>query len=98
MRAALDVGTPESLTRDNDGVAFQISRLSVTTSIAELGASEDPEAMLIGVNREFLLEALEAGDQITLGLDDPTAPLPIRNPERAVALSILPPVRLDRAA
>ncbi len=98
LRAALDAGTTESLTRDNDGVAYQVSRLSVTASGVEVGASEDPDAMVIGVNREFLLQALEAGDQLTIGLDDPIAPLVIRNPYQDGALSILMPVRLDQPA
>ena len=51
---------------------------------------------MIGVNRKFLLQALEAGDQLTLGLDDPIAPLAIRNPDRDGALSILMPVRLEQ--
>ena len=98
LRAALGAGTTESLTRDTDGVAFQVSRLSVTTSGVEVGASDDPDAMVIGVNREYLLQALEAGDQLTLGLDGPIAPLAIRNPQHAGALSILMPVRLDQPA
>jgi DNA polymerase III sliding clamp (beta) subunit (PCNA family) len=53
---------------------------------------------VIGVNRAFLLQALEADDQLTLGLDDPIAPLAIRNPHQDGALSILMPVRLDQPA
>ncbi|KRF34429.1 DNA polymerase III subunit beta family protein [Nocardioides sp. Soil805] len=98
LRAALDAGTTETLTRDDDGVAYQVSRLSVTARGADVGASEDPDALVIGVNREFLLQALEAGEQLTLGLDDPIAPLAIRNPEHDGALSILMPVRLDQPA
>ena len=64
----------------------------------EVGASDDPDALVIGVIREFLLQALAGGDQLTLGLDDPIAPLAIRNPDRDGALSILMPVRLDQPA
>ena len=98
LRAALDCRYDGEPTRDNDGVTFEVSRLSVTTSGVEVGASDDPDAMVIGVNREFLLQALEAGDQLTLGLDDPIAPLAIRNPDREGSLSILMPVRLDQPA
>ncbi|UUZ59889.1 hypothetical protein [Nocardioides sp. B-3] len=49
----------------------------------EVGTSDDPDAMVIGVNREFLLQALQAGDQLTLGPDGPIAPLAIRNPDRS---------------
>lgn len=63
-----------------------------------VGPSDDPDALVIGVNRDFLLQALEAGDQLTLGLDDPIAPLAIRSPDRDGMLSILMPVRLDQPA
>lgn len=96
LRAALDAGTTESRTRDNDGVSYQVSRLSVTATGVQVGASDDPDALVIGVNREFLLQALAAGDQLTLGLDEPIAPLAIRTPDRDGALCILMPVRLDQ--
>lgn len=98
LRAALNAGTTESRTRDNDGVAYQVSRLCVTARGVEVGESGDPDALVIGVNREFLLQALELGDQLTLGLDDPIAPLAIRKPDQDGALSILMPVRLDQPA
>jgi DNA polymerase-3 subunit beta len=98
LRAALDAGTTEDRTRDNDGVAYQVSRLSVTKTGVEVGSSEDPDALVVGVSREFLLQALEGGDQLTLGLDGPIAPLAIRSPDRDGTLSILMPVRLDQPA
>lgn len=98
LRAALRVGTVETRTRDNDGVAYDVSRLSITGDAVRVGTSDDPDALVIGVNRTFLLQALEAGDQLTLGLDDPIAPLAIRDPDRDGALSILMPVRLDQPA
>ena len=98
MRAALTAGATETVHRDDDGVTYEVSRLSVTTSGVEVGPSDDPDALVVGVNREFLLQALEGGDQLTLGLDDPIAPLAIRNPDRDGALSILMPVRLDQPA
>jgi DNA-binding transcriptional MerR regulator len=50
----------------------------------------------LGVNREFLLEALDAGGagQLVLELDGPIAPLAIRVPERAGDVSMLMPIRL----
>lgn len=98
LRAALDAGATESRTRDNDGVVYEVSRLSVSERGVEVGTSDDREALVIAVNRAFLLEALEAGDQLTLGLDDPIAPLAIRTPHRDGVLSILMPVRLDQPA
>lgn len=98
LRAALDAGATETRTRHSDGVPYEVSRLSVTAGGVEVGASDDPDALVIAVNREFLLQALDAGDQLTLGLDDPITPLAIRNPDREDALSILMPVRLDQPA
>ena len=98
LRAALEVDTTQSFTRDDDGVAYQVSQLCVTAGGVQVGASEDPDAQVIGVNREFLLQALQAGDQLTLGLDDPITPLAIRNRDDAGALCILMPVRLDQPA
>jgi DNA-binding transcriptional MerR regulator len=50
----------------------------------------------IGVNREFLLEALDAGGsgQLVLELDGPISPLAIRVPDRAGDVSMLMPIRL----
>ncbi len=98
LRASLSAGTTQTRTRDNDGVAYDVSLLSITTNEVQVGASEEPDAVVIGVNRDFLLQALKAGDQLTLGLDDPIAPLAIRNPARDGTLSILMPVRLDQTA
>jgi DNA polymerase III sliding clamp (beta) subunit (PCNA family) len=50
------------------------------------------------VNRDFLLQALQGGSQLTLGIDDPIAPLAIRDPDRDGTVSILMPVRLDQPA
>ena len=98
LRAALAAGATEARTRDDDGVAYDVSRLSVTARGVEVGASDDPDALVVAVNREFLLQALAAGDQLVLGLDDPIAPLAIRTPDRDGTLSILMPVRLDQPA
>lgn len=51
----------------------------------------------IGVNREFLLQALDAADagQLVLDLDGPIAPLVMRAPDRPGDLSMLMPITLD---
>ncbi len=61
-----------------------------TATVLTLGPVE------IGVNREFLLEALEAGTggQLVLGLDGPIAPLALRDPARPGDVSMLMPIRL----
>jgi DNA polymerase III sliding clamp (beta) subunit (PCNA family) len=51
----------------------------------------------VAVNREFLLQALSAGDrdELILELGAPTAPIAIRRPDDEDACSLLMPVRLD---
>ncbi|HEX2902185.1 MAG TPA: MerR family transcriptional regulator [Jatrophihabitans sp.] len=83
--------------RTTDGWTYQVSRISVGMGGVEVANSADPDATVIGVNREFLLQALAAGDQLTLGLDSPIAPLAIRHPDDGTC-SILMPVRLDQPA
>ncbi|NEK85926.1 MerR family transcriptional regulator [Blastococcus saxobsidens] len=61
-----------------------------TATVLTLGAVE------LGVNREFLLEALdaEASGQLVLDLDGPLAPLAIRDPRRPGDVSLLMPISL----
>ena len=61
-----------------------------TATVLTLGAHE------LGVNREFLLEALDAGGagQLLFELDGPLAPLALRDPERPGDVSMLMPIRL----
>ena len=61
-----------------------------TATVLTLGPVE------IGVNREFLLEALDVGDggQLVLELDGPIAPLALRDPARPGDVSMLMPIRL----
>ena len=61
-----------------------------TATVLTLGSVE------VGVNREFLLQALDAGDagQLVLDLDGPLAPLAIRDPQRPGDVSLLMPIRL----
>ena len=51
----------------------------------------------VGVNREFLLDALAAAarDRLVLELGSPIAPLAVRLPDREDTFSLLMPVRLD---
>ncbi|WP_198597763.1 DNA polymerase III subunit beta family protein [Blastococcus atacamensis] len=61
-----------------------------TATVLTLGEVE------VGVNREFLLQALDADDagQLVLDLDGPLAPLAIRDPSRPGDVSLLMPIRL----
>lgn len=96
LRAALEAGAgaaPHPGTGGED-----VSLLSIGARGVHVGVVDEPGALVVAVNRAFLLEALRAGDQLTLGLDDPIAPLAVRDPDRDGALSILMPVRLDQPA
>nr|WP_277394604.1 MerR family transcriptional regulator [Blastococcus litoris] len=61
-----------------------------TATVLTLGPVE------MGVNREFLLEALEVGSggQLVLELDGPIAPLALRDPARPDDVTMLMPIRL----
>lgn len=99
LRAGLAARASRSVTRSQDGVQQQVSVLTVsadgTLGVADDGVADDG-ALRIGVNREFLLEALTAGrrDQLMLELGGPVAPLAIRCPDRAGTFSLLMPTVL----
>lgn len=86
-----------TMTRDRDGAQYQVSTLVLDRAGAlRVGPAEaDPDALAVGVNREFLLQALAVGPgQLTLELDGPIGPLAIRNADTDGSFSILMPVRL----
>jgi DNA polymerase III sliding clamp (beta) subunit (PCNA family) len=105
LRAELTAGPVRSLTRSQDGVQHEVSVLTVgadgTLGVAGEGAGGDGTAddgtLRIGVNREFLLEAITAGrsGQLTLELDGPVAPLAIRCADREGTFSLLMPTVLS---
>lgn len=82
--------------RRDDGAAFETCAFQMSGDGLVWLAPEDA-AHGVAVNREFLLEAVEAldGDQLVLGVDDPHTPLALTSPGRPGALSILMPVRHD---
>lgn len=96
FRADLLAAPTQSMTRDNDDVAYSMVVLNLgRDGEIDLGpAATDKEQ--IGVNREFLLQALDelAAPELTLGLDGPISPLAIRNPDNPDVLAMLMPVRL----
>lgn len=61
----------------------------------ELAAGQRTD-LLVGVNGDFLLDALDAADgpQLVLELDGPIAPLAVRRPDDDDTFSILMPIRL----
>ncbi|MFE3329323.1 MerR family transcriptional regulator [Streptomyces sp. NPDC059176] len=84
--------------REQDGVAFDRTVLAVTAD-GGVAVSEDGDhhADRVGVNRDFLLQALAAGarDRLVLELGGPTTPLAIRRPDAEGTFSLLMPVRLE---
>jgi DNA-binding transcriptional MerR regulator len=84
--------------REQDGESYEVSVLRAgdggTVTVCEEG---DDDGSDVGVNREFLLDALAAGarDELILELGAPTAPLAIRRPDDEHAFSLLMPVRLE---
>jgi DNA polymerase III sliding clamp (beta) subunit (PCNA family) len=87
VRDAIAAAPVRSFTRD--GVDFDAAVLGLTAD----GELTTDGTGGIGVNREFLLEALDAGGpgQLELLLDGPLVPLVIRSPR---STSLLMPVRL----
>ncbi|MFF8594299.1 MerR family transcriptional regulator [Streptomyces sp. NPDC015220] len=84
--------------RAQDQAPYDLSVLAVsddgTVTVREDG---DDEGTRMAFNREFLLQALEAGarEELLLEFGAPTAPLVIRRPDDEHAFSLLMPVRLD---
>lgn len=99
FREALRTGPVRaSEVRGQDGVPCDVSVLRVADDgTVALCEDADDEQGNVGVNREFLLDALAAGarDRLILEFGAPTAPLAIRRPDDEPAFSILMPVRLD---
>ena len=96
LRAAI-TAQPE-LMREHEGVTYPVSILGVDPA-GSLRVAAEPEwaadqAAHVAVNREFLLQALDAGGagQLHLHLDGPIKPLAVRVPG-ADRFSLLMPVR-----
>ena len=87
-------------TRRRDDAEYEACVFRVAPDGLTWLAPEDADDGTVAVNRDFLVEAVEAldGDQLVLGLDGPLAPLALSTPDRPGSLSILMPVRLEPAA
>lgn len=95
LRTALANSAVRTMVREQDGVAYDVVELLVgesDVSVIDAGLSTGSG---IGVNREFLLQALDvAGEgQLMLELDGPIAPLAVR-PVNGCSYSLLMPTRL----
>ena len=83
-------------TRQRNGVDYPACVFRVSGDGLVWSAADDTVGG-VAVNRDFLLEAVDAlaGAQLVLGLTGPTSPLALTSPERPGALSILMPVHLE---
>lgn len=107
LRRAVTAAPAERREREQDGAAYELVVLWVGEDGVEVGpegASED-RTVELAVNREFLLEALDAleppspgsvgAGQLVLGVDGPPAPLALRLPAAERPAALLMPVRRD---
>ncbi len=96
LRRELTTAPTRVVRREEDDSEHEVSVLTLSPD-GELSFAPGGAGVLeMGLNREFLLQALEAGSsgQLVLELDGPIAPLAIRDPARAGDVSMLMPVRL----
>ncbi|PWU61363.1 MerR family transcriptional regulator [Micromonospora globispora] len=98
LRKELTADRAPVLLREHEGVRAEVTVLGLDDrgGLRVLAGDEQADGVRIGVNREYLLDALDAGDrgQLVLELDGPIAPLAVRRPDDEHAFSILMPVRL----
>lgn len=98
LRKELTADGAPVLVREHEGVRAEVTVLGLDDrgGLRVLAGDEQADGVRIGVNREYLLDALDAGDrgQLVLELDGPIAPLAVRRPDDEHAFSILMPVRL----
>jgi DNA polymerase III subunit beta len=92
LRAALTTGPAHTLRREQDGAEYEVAVLTAGPDGITVGPPDGAPDGGIAVNREFLLQALDAGGtgQLLLTLDGPIAPLVVRSPR---SVSLLMPVR-----
>ncbi|MGW3492630.1 DNA polymerase III subunit beta family protein [Streptomyces sp. NPDC001020] len=85
--------------RNQDGASYDLSVLKVAHdgTVVVCDDDDDDDQNQVAVNREFLLDALAAGDRDRLILEFgvPTAPMAIRRLDDEETFSILMPVRLE---
>jgi len=99
LRAELAGAPTRTIRREADGVDVTVAVLTLDATGELHPAADAADAagvLTVGLDREFLLQALSAtgNDQLVLELDGPLAPLAIRNPARAEHVSLLMPVAL----
>ena len=100
LTASVRLSPALRMVRDQDGCAYDVVVLTVDAAGSlRVAGHDDGEAPGIGVNREFLLEALAAdgNDQLSLELGGPIAPLVFRSVDSRSSMSLLMPTRLQSA-
>ncbi|MFB7663317.1 MerR family transcriptional regulator [Kitasatospora sp. NPDC056138] len=99
LRGALAGAATRSVVRSQDGAACEVSVLAVSAdgSLTVADPEGPADGLRVGVNRDFLLEAVAAGGagQLVLELGGPIAPLAVRFPDRAETFSLLMPTTLS---
>lgn len=97
LRAAVVAAPTRILHRDQDDTDQHVVVFHLDGAGGLSFEAADADAEEVGVNREFLLQALDStGEgQLTLDLDGPIAPLAIRPAEPAEAFNLLMPTRLN---
>ncbi|MCU7825015.1 MerR family transcriptional regulator [Kitasatospora sp. DSM 101779] len=95
LRDGLGAAPVRTERRDQDGVDFPVSELTVSADgvLTVGGGAAAEDGLCVRVNRDFLLEAVGAGarGQLVLELGGPVAPLAVRFPDRAGTFSLLMP-------
>ena len=98
--AALRTGlgsAPQRAVRNEESGVVSVATVLTLGADGQLHCTDDvPGVFEVGLDREFLLDALDAGGagQLVLELDGPITPLAIRNPDRLDDVSLLMPIRL----
>lgn len=90
----LTTGPTRAMVQAPDNLPHEVSVVLLTDDTIDVLEHDHPDA--VGFNREFLLEAIDAGgaDQLVLALDGPISPLVILDPDHPDDMSLLMPTRL----
>jgi len=100
LRQSLVPGRAPTVVREHLGVHHPVAVLAVSDAgaveLADEGSWREAPERHVAVNREFLLQALDAAGsgQLLLDLDGPIRPLAIRLPDDDRSFSLLMPIRI----
>jgi DNA polymerase III sliding clamp (beta) subunit (PCNA family) len=96
LRSELAGARPRTLVTE-DGGTEDASVLTLTLAGSVTFAPDDDGVFELGLNAEFLLQALDAAEPgpLVLELDGPLTPLALRSPRSADDVALLMPIRLS---